>query len=136
EEAEAALQEIGSHISGDEARLASLREAITSAEPELQRLQAEDQATQDALREAEAKLADWQQRSDWISRSRNSAPCLAAPERSTRTQPAPMRSPVRVITDSPSPSRGSSARASARVSAACSLARIRRIAAGPWTLAA
>ena len=44
-----------------------------------------------------------------------SAPCLAAPERSTRTQPAPRRSPLRVMTDSPSPSCGSRRRASARV---------------------
>ncbi|HEY0310813.1 MAG TPA: chromosome segregation protein SMC [Luteimonas sp.] len=73
EEAEAALHEIGSHISGDEARLASLREAIASAEPTLQRLQAQDQATQEALRDAEAKLADWQQRWDAHSKAQAEA---------------------------------------------------------------
>ncbi len=73
EEAEAALHEIGSHISGDEARLASLREAIASAEPTLQRLQAQDQATQEALRDAEARLADWQQRWDAHSKAQAEA---------------------------------------------------------------
>jgi len=73
EEAEAALLEIGSHISGDEARLSALREAIAGAEPALQRLQAQDQATQDALRDAEAKLADWQQRWDAHTRAQSEA---------------------------------------------------------------
>src|SRR5690349_14791922 len=64
EEAQAQLAEIGGHISGDEARLASLREAIAQAEPELARLQSQDQSVQEALRDAETKLADWQQRWD------------------------------------------------------------------------
>ncbi len=73
DEAQAALAEIGGHISGDEARLAGLREAIAQAEPELARLQAQDQTTQDALREAESRLADWQQRWDAHSRSQSEA---------------------------------------------------------------
>jgi chromosome segregation protein len=64
DEAQTALSELGSHISGDEARLASLREAIATAEPELERLRTDDTARQDALRDAEAALADWQQRWD------------------------------------------------------------------------
>ena len=44
-----------------------------------------------------------------------SAPCWASPERSTRTQPAPSHSPLRVMTDSPSASCGSRRRASASV---------------------
>ncbi len=64
EEAQAQLAEIGGHISGDEARLAALREAIAQAEPELARLRAQDDSVQEALRDAEAKLSDWQQRWD------------------------------------------------------------------------
>src|SRR3954470_10894093 len=64
DEAQSALAEIGQHIEGDEAKLGVLRGAIADAEPQLARLQSDDQARQDALREAEAKLADWQQRWD------------------------------------------------------------------------
>jgi chromosome segregation protein len=64
DEAQAALAEIGSHISGDESRLGALREAIAASEPEQARLQARDEAAQEALRDAEARLADWQQRWD------------------------------------------------------------------------
>ena len=73
EEAQAQLAEIGTHISGDEARLAALREAVAQAEPELARLQARDQAAQDALREAEARLGDWQQRWDAHARAQAEA---------------------------------------------------------------
>ncbi|MFC7301163.1 chromosome segregation protein SMC [Cognatiluteimonas weifangensis] len=73
EEAQAQLAEIGTHISGDEARLAALREAVAQAEPELARLQAHDQAAQDALREAEMRLADWQQRWDAHTRAQAEA---------------------------------------------------------------
>ena len=64
DEAQAALAELGEHISGDEARLQSLRTAIAEAEPEHARLQDEDATRQQALRDAEAALADWQQRWD------------------------------------------------------------------------
>src|SRR5687768_1652145 len=64
DEAQAALAELGEHISGDEGRLSVLRNAIAGAEPQLATLRADDQARQDALRDAEAKLADWQQRWD------------------------------------------------------------------------
>ena len=73
DETQTALAELGSHISGDEARLASLRETIAAAEPELSRLQSEDEARQAALRDAEAALADWQQRWDAHSREQNEA---------------------------------------------------------------
>jgi len=81
DEAQAALAEIGSHISGDEARLASLREAIAAAEPRLAQLQADDQARQDALRDVEAKLADWQQRWDAHAREQSEATRAADVER-------------------------------------------------------
>jgi chromosome segregation protein len=76
DEAQTALAELGVHISGDEGRLAELRASIESAEPELARLQAEDGARQQALREAEAALADWQQR--WDAHSRDQAEAARA----------------------------------------------------------
>jgi chromosome segregation protein len=81
DEAQAALAEIGTHISGDEARLGSLRDAIAAAEPELARLQSDDQARQDALREVEARLADWQQRWDAHAREQAEATRAADVER-------------------------------------------------------
>ncbi|HEX2083090.1 MAG TPA: chromosome segregation protein SMC, partial [Xanthomonadaceae bacterium] len=73
DEAQTALAELGAHISGDEARLAHLRGAIAEAEPQLAALKAEDEARQAALREAEAALADWQQRWETHSREQNEA---------------------------------------------------------------
>lgn len=64
DEAEAALAELGEHIQGDDTRLQSLRAAIAEAEPQLAELQADDGVRQDALRDAESALADWQQRWD------------------------------------------------------------------------
>ncbi|WP_213602514.1 chromosome segregation protein SMC [Pseudoxanthomonas japonensis] len=71
DEAHNALQELGQHISGDETRLNVLRESVADAEPQLEQLREEDVFRQDALREAEAALADWQQR--WETHSRDSA---------------------------------------------------------------
>ncbi|MCJ0824950.1 chromosome segregation protein SMC [Luteimonas sp. 50] len=73
DEAQAALAEIGTHIDSDEARLGVLRAAIADAEPQLAQLQAGDQARQDALRDVEARLADWQQRWDAHARSQSEA---------------------------------------------------------------
>jgi len=73
DEAQAALAELGNHIGADEAKLSGLRSAIADAEPQLARLQADDQARQDALREAETKLADWQQRWDAHVRAQSEA---------------------------------------------------------------
>lgn len=64
DEAQSALAEIGAHISGDEQRLHGLRQAIVTAVPEHADLQLHDAARQDALRDAESALADWQQRWD------------------------------------------------------------------------
>lgn len=71
DEAHHALQELGQHISGDETRLAVLRESVADAEPQLEQLREDDVMRQDALREAEAALADWQQR--WEAHSRETA---------------------------------------------------------------
>ncbi|MUV14640.1 chromosome segregation protein SMC [Noviluteimonas gilva] len=73
DEAQSQLSELGSHISGDESRLTGLRDAIAQAEPELERLRADDTARQDALRDAEAALADWQQRWDAHTRAQSEA---------------------------------------------------------------
>ncbi|MFT4179036.1 MAG: chromosome segregation protein SMC [Thermomonas sp.] len=76
EEAQTALAELGSHISGDQQKLDVLREAVAEAEPKLELLQEEDLLRQDALRDAEAKLADWQQR--WDAHSREQAEAARA----------------------------------------------------------
>lgn len=81
DEAQSALAELGAHISGDEARLAVLRNAIAEAEPQLARLKEDDQARQDALRDAETKLSDWQQRWDAHARSQSEAARAADVER-------------------------------------------------------
>ncbi|GAA3917726.1 chromosome segregation protein SMC [Luteimonas lutimaris] len=73
DEAQAALAEIGEHIQGDEARLQVLQEAILDAEPRLEQLREEDGVRQDALRDAEAALADWQQRQDAHAREQAEA---------------------------------------------------------------
>lgn len=78
DEAQNALQELGQHISGDETRLNVLRESVADAEPQLAQLQEEDLFKQDALREAEARLSDWQQR--WETHSRQSAEAARAGE--------------------------------------------------------
>ena len=71
DEAQGALAELGEHISGDEAKLQALRAAIAAAEPEHATLQADDATRQDALRDAESALADWQQR--WDAHTREQA---------------------------------------------------------------
>jgi chromosome segregation protein len=73
DEAQAALAEIGQHIQGDEARREALQEAIADAEPQLEQLREEDGIRQDALRDAEAALADWQQRQDAHAREQAEA---------------------------------------------------------------
>ncbi len=76
EEAQAALAELGTHISGDQQKLDVLRESVAEAEPKLAQLQAEDGERQNAWRDAETKLSDWQQR--WDAHSRASAEAARA----------------------------------------------------------
>jgi chromosome segregation protein len=63
-EADAAFAQIGEHITGDERQLADLHNAIAEAEPKLEALNAEDAGRQEALRNAETALHEWQQRWD------------------------------------------------------------------------
>ena len=62
DETQQALAELGQHISGDEAKLRVLREAVEAATPQLEELQEENEIKQESLREAEDRLASWQQR--------------------------------------------------------------------------
>lgn len=71
DETRQALSELGQHISGDEAKLLVLRESVENAEPQLEQLQEDNEIRQEVLREAEAKLADWQQR--WEAHNRNTS---------------------------------------------------------------
>ncbi len=73
EETRHALEEIGEHISGDEARLEVLQAAIADAEPQLAELREGDEIRQEALRNAEEALADWQQRWETHSREQGEA---------------------------------------------------------------
>lgn len=78
DEALAALSELGQHISGDESRLGVLRESVEAAEPQLLQLQEGNECKQEALREAEVRLGDWQQR--WETHSRDAAEATRAGE--------------------------------------------------------
>jgi len=73
EEAQTALAELGTHISGDQQRLDVLRASVADAEPKLAQLQADDGERQNAWRDAETKLADWQQRWDAHSKAQAEA---------------------------------------------------------------
>ncbi|MCD9028694.1 chromosome segregation protein SMC [Luteimonas sp. BDR2-5] len=81
DEAQAQLAELGEHISGDQARLDALHESIAEAEPRLAQLQDDDGVRQDALRDAEAALADWQTRWDAHNREQSEAARAADVER-------------------------------------------------------
>lgn len=81
EEALAQLEEIGEHIGSDQARLDVLMAAVADAEPRLEALREDDEARQEALREAEARLQDWQQRWDGHSREQSEAARAAEVER-------------------------------------------------------
>lgn len=81
DEALAQLSEIASHIGSDQARLDALRDALDTDEPRLEMLREEEIARQDALRDAEAKLADWQQRWDAHARAQSEAARAADVER-------------------------------------------------------
>ncbi|PAK93767.1 chromosome segregation protein SMC [Stenotrophomonas rhizophila] len=78
DETQQALAELGQHISGDEARLMVLREAVELAEPQLEQLQEENEIKQEALRDAEARLADWQAR--WEAHTRTTSEASRAGE--------------------------------------------------------
>ncbi|MBB1087562.1 chromosome segregation protein SMC [Lysobacter sp. SG-8] len=81
DEAQAALSEIAQHIGQDQSQLDVLQASVDEGEPRLEQLREEDEARQEALREAEAKLADWQQRWDTHSRAQSEAVRAADVER-------------------------------------------------------
>lgn len=69
QEADSALAEVMRHIETDDAQLQQLSEAVAEAEPRLETLRDGDAERQDVLREAEARLADWQRRWDEYARA-------------------------------------------------------------------
>jgi chromosome segregation protein len=73
DEAQQALSEIGLHIETDQTRLDALRVQIADAEPQLDALKDADADRQQALHDAETRLADWQQRWDAHSRAQSEA---------------------------------------------------------------
>ncbi|NLA67109.1 MAG: chromosome segregation protein SMC, partial [Gammaproteobacteria bacterium] len=81
EEAEVAIAELAQHISGDQERMAILADAVAEAGPALEALREDDEARQEALRTAEAALADWQERWDAHSREAGEAARAADVER-------------------------------------------------------
>ena len=81
DEAQTALEEIAAHIGGDRSRLEVLQAAVADAEPRLEVLHDEDIARQEALRDAETRLNDWQQRWDEHSRAHSEAARAADVER-------------------------------------------------------
>ncbi len=98
DEAQGQLQELTQHIGGDAAKLAVLREAVAAAEPQLEQLREENEFKQEALREAEARLADWQRR--WEHHGRDTgkrrvpARSRAHPRRLPRPPGAGSRAPA------------------------------------------
>ncbi|KGM52120.1 chromosome segregation protein SMC [Lysobacter concretionis Ko07 = DSM 16239] len=81
DEAQSQLAQIAEHIGSDQSRLEVLGAAIEHDEPRLEQLREEDLARQDALREAEAALAAWQQRWDEHTRAQSEATRAADVER-------------------------------------------------------
>jgi chromosome segregation protein len=81
DEAQSQLAEIAMHIGSDQARLDALLASVEDAEPRLEAMREEDVARQDALRDAEARLVDWQQRWDAHSRAQAEAARAADVER-------------------------------------------------------
>ncbi|MEI2455483.1 chromosome segregation protein SMC [Lysobacter firmicutimachus] len=81
DEAMAQLAEIGEHIGNDQARLDVLLAAVADAEPRIEALREDDEARQEALRDAEARLNDWQQRWDAHSREQSESARAADVER-------------------------------------------------------
>jgi chromosome segregation protein len=81
DEAQQALSEIGLHIETDQSRLDALRAGIEESEPRLEALKDADGDRQQALADAEAKLADWQHRWDTHSRAQSEAARAADVER-------------------------------------------------------
>ena len=72
-EAQTAFSQIGEHITGDEMQMSELHIANAEAEPKLAALQEEDAGRQEALRNTEQALQDWQTRWDAYARNHSEA---------------------------------------------------------------
>ncbi|MDX2301094.1 MAG: chromosome segregation protein SMC [Xanthomonadaceae bacterium] len=84
-EAAQAQAQLQAHVENDQAQLAALQAQIADAAPRLEALSGDDGQRQQALRHAEAALADWQQRWDTYARAQSEAARAAEVER-TRIQ--------------------------------------------------
>ncbi|WP_257388256.1 chromosome segregation protein SMC [Tahibacter caeni] len=78
EETERAYRELNEHLEADRTQIETLRLAVADGEPRLEALREVDEQTGDALRDAEAKLAEWQ--SAWDAYSAASAEAARAAE--------------------------------------------------------
>ncbi len=81
EETERAHRELAEHIDGDRAQIETLRAALADGEPRLEALREVDEQTGEVLREAEAKLSEWQGAWDDYSGSSSEAARAAEVER-------------------------------------------------------
>jgi chromosome segregation protein len=80
----ATLSELGSHIERDERQLAELAGEIARSTPELERAQAAETASAEALEAAERELAAWQERWEQLNQA------LGAADRTTQVERARM----------------------------------------------
>ncbi|MDP1698135.1 MAG: chromosome segregation protein SMC [Xanthomonadaceae bacterium] len=80
-EADQARAQLHAHIDGDTQQLAEAQTQISAAAPRLSDLQASDAQRQQALREVEAALAQWQQQWDAYARAQSEAARAAEVER-------------------------------------------------------
>ena len=78
EETERAHRELNEHLDTDRTQIETLRLAVADGEPRLEALRDVDEQTGDTLRDAEAKLAEWQ--SAWDAYSASSAEAARAAE--------------------------------------------------------
>src|SRR5690606_446399 len=78
DEAASALEELDRHIGDDRQKLEALQASVEESEPRLEQLREDDVFKQEALREAEAALSDWQQR--WEAYGREAAEASRAGE--------------------------------------------------------
>ncbi len=77
-ETERAWTELSEHIAADIAQIETLRQALAEAEPRREALQEADERTGETLREAEARLAEWQ--TAWDAHGRASSEATQAAE--------------------------------------------------------
>lgn len=78
EETERAYRELAEHIAADNEQIETQRLALADGEPKLEALRDVDETTGDALRLAEAQLAEWQ--TAWDAYSKSSSESMQAAE--------------------------------------------------------